>query len=665
MTRSYYSETISNFLQEQSSSILGKLNAAHALQNLNIKQTRAWESQIQILKNSLKEIGFGRIIFEYSIPRMGKRADNIIVLGDHVIVIEFKTAADSYDSGSITQAIDYSLDLLNFHETSHLKKIAPILVVTHAPDEPIVLACDNKLYSPILCNQDNLAKAIHLLKNQNVSTDHLSDWENGKYKPTPTIIEAAQALYNGHSVEDITRYEAGATSLYSTTQTISAIIEDSKKNGTKSIAFVTGVPGAGKTLVGLNIVNERKKVDEGENSVFLSGNGPLVTVLREALARDRKRIADAREERLLMSEACREVKPTIQNVHHFRNDYLKTEEAPDERVAVFDEAQRAWNAHQTTRFVRERNPDFQDFDMSEPHCLIDYMNRIEGWCTIVCLVGGGQEINTGEAGLNEWINTVKNYFPEWKTYYSELIVNSNNYLTETNLLEWTDASGIPKESLHLSVSVRSFRSELLSAFVESMLNLEKVKAQKLYQDIKPNYPIFLTRNRDVYKQWLKKNKRGSERTGVLVSLNAKRLRAEGIDSENALRSQSDSSKIANWFLNDEYDVRSSMSLEIPATEFAVQGLELDWTCVAWGSDLRIHDNEWVCQKFKGTKWNNINSDQTKDYLLNTYRVLLTRARQGMIIYLPQGNKEDKTRLPIRYDETYNYLKSIGINEIKS
>lgn len=663
MKRSYYSETISNFLIEESSSILGKLNAAHALQNLNIKQTRAWEIQIEILQASLKDIHYGRILFEFSIPRMGKRVDNIIVFGDYILVIEFKTGAKNYDSSSIAQVIDYSLDLLNFHATSHDKKIVPMLVASQAPNFPIELVCNKNLYNSIRCNEDSLSAALLSIEKLNINRKNVTEWENGKYKPTPTIIEAAQALYNGHSVEDITRYEAGETSLHSTTQTISQIIEYSKKNGLKSIVFVTGVPGAGKTLVGLNIVNERKKIYEAENSVFLSGNGPLVTVLREALARDRKRIANEKEERLLMSDARREVKPTIQNVHHFRNDYLKTQEAPDERVAVFDEAQRAWNIRQTTKFVKERNPHLKEFNMSEPHCLIDYMNRINGWCSIICLIGGGQEINTGEAGLNEWISTIKSYFPEWNTYYSDLIVNSSNYLTEVGLVEWITTNGEEKENLHLSVSVRSFRSELLSLFVESVLNLDSSKAQEIYKQLQSNYPIFLTRNREKYKHWLNNNRRGSERTGVLVSLNAKRLRAVGIDSENALRSQSDSNKIANWFLNTESDVRSSMSLEIPATEFAVQGLELDWTCIAWGSDLRILNNEWVSQKFKGTKWNNINSDQTKKYLLNTYRVLLTRARQGMIIYIPDGDKEDSTRAPIRYDQTFDYLKSIGIKEI--
>lgn len=662
MNRSYYSDTISNFINEDSSSVLGKLNAGYTLENLNIKQSRAWAAQIELLKSSLSELGDERILFEFSIPRMGKRADNIIVLGDHILVIEFKIGSDTYDSSSVNQVVDYALDLLNFHETSHSKSLVPILVATHAPTIENQSTKTENLYEPVLCNAQTLKSTISWLLKVNVQNEHsVLDWESGKYRPTPTIIEAAQALYNGHSVEDISRFEAGETSLFNTTSALNKIIEKSKATGQKSISFVTGVPGAGKTLVGLNITNERKKIAEEENAVFLSGNGPLVTVLREALARDRKRAADENEEGLKISDARREVKPTIQNVHHFINDYLKSTGTPDERVVVFDEAQRAWNVHQTSKFVREKH-DLPDFSMSEPHCLIDFMNRHKGWCSVVCLIGGGQEINTGEAGINEWIKTMKDSFPNWSMHYSDLITGTDNYLTDHELINWIKTNGHKNGHLHLGVSVRSFRSEILSEFVEKLLSLQIEESKRLFNELKDNYPIVLTRDRDLYKNWLNKQKRGSERTGVLVSLNAKRLRPEGIDSENALRSQSDDTKIANWFLNSEEDVRSSLSLEIPSTEFAIQGLELDWACVAWGGDLSLQSGEWAFQKFKGSKWTNINGMETQEYLLNTYRVLLTRARQGMIIFIPSGDSTDITRLESRYDETYEYLKSIGIPE---
>ena len=614
MNRSYYSDTVANFINEDSSSILGKLNANHTNENLNIKQTRAWEAQIDLLKTCLVDLTDEKILFEFAIPRMGKRADNIIILGNHILVIEFKIGTETYDSASINQVVDYALDLLNFHETSHSKFLTPILVSTDAPTINNKMVKAGNLYEPLLCNSQSLSTTIsNLLKINSKDKIASAEWEYGKYKPTPTIIEAAQALYNGHNVRDISRYEAGETSLFNTTKELNKIIEHSKLTGRKSISFVTGVPGAGKTLVGLNVTNERKIIAEDENAVFLSGNGPLVTVLREALARDRKRAADEVNEKLKISDARREVKPTIQNVHHFRNDYLKSIVAPDERVAVFDEAQRAWNVHQTSKFVREKH-NLPDFSMSEPHCLIDYMNRHKGWCSIICLVGGGQEINTGEAGINEWIRTIKTEFPTWDVHYSDKIIESINYLTDEKLVEWTTVNGHSNSNLHLGVSVRSFRSEILSAFVENLLNLELEESKQLFNELKDKYPIVLTRNRDFYKSWLNKMKRGSERTGVLVSLNAKRLRPEGIDSENALRSQSDDSKIANWFLNSDEDVRSSLSLEIPSTEFAIQGLELDWACVAWGGDLSLKNGNWAYQKFIGSKWTNIGKEATQQYL---------------------------------------------------
>jgi hypothetical protein len=669
MSRSYYSDTISNYLNEDSSSILGKLNAGYTNENLNIKQSRAWSAQIELLKSSLSELENERVLFEFSIPRMGKRADNIIVLGDHILVIEFKIGSDSYDSSSISQVVDYSLDLLNFHETSHDKFLVPILVATRATTIDNPYRKKEGLYEPILCNDRSLKSAISSIQKINCpNRNTLLNWETGKYTPTPTIIEAARALYNGHGVEDISRYEASDTSLFNTTNTLNEIIELSKSTREKSISLVTGVPGAGKTLVGLNVTNERKKITEEGNAVFLSGNGPLVTVLREALARDRKQVADESEEKneqgkmFSISDARREVKPSIQNVHHFRNDYLKSNDAPDERVAVFDEAQRAWNVHQTSKFVREKH-DMPEFSMSEPHCLIDYMNRHEGWCSVVCLIGGGQEINTGEAGVKEWVQTIKESFPNWTIHYSDLI-DSDNYLTDKGLIDWIRTKGRKSNHLHLGVSVRSFRSEILSDFVESLLKLKIEEAKRLFSELKDNYPIAITRKRDIYKTWLNRRKRGTERTGVLVSLNAKRLRPEGIDSENALRSQSDDTKVANWFLNSEDDVRSSSSLEIPSTEFAIQGLELDWACVAWGGDLSLQNGNWAFQKFKGNKWTNIGKVEMQEYLLNTYRVLLTRARQGMIIFIPPGDSTDITRLESRYDETFEYLQAIGIPEVK-
>ncbi|HID91896.1 TPA: DUF2075 domain-containing protein, partial [Candidatus Peregrinibacteria bacterium] len=480
-------------------------------------------------------------------------------------------------------------------------------------------------------------------------------WESSIYKPTPTIIEAAQALYKGHDVKEISRSDGGAINLSKTSDCIDNIIDYSKLNNKKSICFVTGVPGAGKTLAGLNIANQRMNIDENEHAVFLSGNGPLVDVLREALTRDEVQNAKNNGNKITKKEAAIKANAFIQNIHHFRDDALVTNEAPTEKVVVFDEAQRAWTHKQATSFMK-RKKSIEDFNMSEPEFLIDVMNRHDNWCTIVCLIGGGQEINTGEAGLEEWVNSLKNKFPEWGIYYSDLIVRNTNYLKDEKLQNWLESNAIQKTNLHLAVSVRSFRSEKLSEFIHAILENDVLLANKIYsQDLINQYPMFITRNFEVAKKWLKEKARGNERVGVIASSGARRLKPFGID----IKSQIDPPV---WFLNDKNDVRSSYFLEEVATEFDIQGLELDWTCVCWDSDLYIENNKWKFRKFKGTRWQNVNQDIQKSYLLNAYRVLLTRARQGMIIFVPEGDPEDKTRNPKIYDELYNYLESTGIRE---
>lgn len=667
MKRSYYSKSISEFLQENNSSILGKLNSAYNLENLNIKQNNSWESQIKILKKNLSDFKYGYIFFEFSIPRMGKRADNIIIIGDLIIVLEFKVGSDKYDLGSINQVLDYSLDLKNFHEGSHQVKIVPLLISTNARYITPILKFENNICNPVKSNSVDLSKIIReIIKLQgNIIIDPLT-WESSRYKPTPTIIEAAQALYRGHQVKDITRYEGdgeGENNLSITAEHLNTIIDKSKRLSEKSICFVTGVPGAGKTLVGLNIVNERKKISEDENAVFLSGNGPLVQVLREALARDRKKSALAKGIKLKIEDARREVNSSIQNIHHFRDEYFQGTEEPNEKVVVFDEAQRAWNQKKTTSFVKEKY-DNNEFDMSEPECLIDFMNRHKEWCSIVCLIGGGQEINTGEAGIEEWLRALKNKFQDWKIYFSDSVIGTNNYIKDSSLIQWIGLNGNIETELHLSVPVRSFRAEKLSKLVESVLNINLTKAQKLYKEINNDYPIVITRSLSDSKQWLREKKQGSERIGILISSSSKRIRPRGVDAENGLRSNSGKAKIANWFLNSEEDIRSSTFLEIPATQFAVQGLELDWVCLAWGGDLSFNENKWMHRNFTGTSWKNIGILTKKEFLVNTYRVLLTRARQGMVIYIPNGQNEDKTRMNHYYDGTFKYLKSIGIKEIK-
>lgn len=655
MKRSYYQDSIDNYIKEDSNSILGQLskNHQHTLEDL---QKNAWIKQIEILKASIKNLS-GKIYFEFSIPRMGKRVDNILIINNLILIIEFKVGDNHFSNHAKNQTIDYCLDLLNFHEGSHGKTIIPVLVATKAANQINDFHKIKLLEQCVLCGESNFEETLVQIINMFTSNLPIDakEWENSIYKPTPTIIEAAQALYKGHNVREISRNDSGAINLSKTASVINKIIENSKLSKKKSICFLTGVPGAGKTLAGLNIANERLKTDESEHSVFLSGNGPLVDVLREALSRDSVQTAKQNNEKLTKSEAERKAKSFIQNIHHFRDDNLKTDKAPIEKVVVFDEAQRAWQKEQVSKFMKTKKG-IEDFNMSEPEYLISVMDRHEDWCTIVCLIGGGQEINTGEAGVLEWIESLKTKFQNWEIYYSDKILSEKStYLNDDQLLNWLENNGNRESDLHLSVSIRSFRSEKVALLVQNILENKPFEAYTVYNSIYSNYPIYLTRNFKKAKAWLKNTAKGTERIGVIASSGGRRLKAEGINVKNEISPP-------DWFLNSEDDVRSSYFLEDIATEFDIQGLEIDFTCLAWDINL-FYDNGWHFQSFKGSKWQNINQDATKNYLLNAYRVLLTRARQGMVIYIPEVDNSDWTRPKEKYDSTFEYLKSCGLKII--
>lgn len=655
MNRYYYSDSIENFINSSSEEILGKivLNS----QNDEFTQKEAWIYEIDELKKILLGIN-GMIFFEYAIPRMGKRIDILLIIKGVLFIIEFKVNEKIHNIGAIEQVWDYALDLKNFHETSHNALIAPILVSTHAKSITFTISSHiDKVIEPIKTNIDTLQSVIsELLLYAKDEPDIPVNWFTGRYAPTPTIIEAAMALYNNHNVDDITRSDADAINIAVTSSTLSNIINDAQINKYKAICFVTGVPGAGKTLVGLNVATKHMDKEKKSTSVYLSGNGPLVDILREALTRDKVGREKVKGKKITKGEVLREVKLVIQNVHNFRDEYVKDKEKPPfDHVAIFDEAQRAWNKEKTADFMKRRKR-IPNFDQSEPEFLISCMDRHKDWSVIICLVGGGQEIHTGEAGISEWINTINNKYPEWKVFVSDKL-NDSEYAAGNALDLLKNHKYVDfKKELHLAVSLRSFRAENLSTLVKHLLDLNIDEARLHYNKLKDNYPIFLTRDLSKAKKWLKEKARGSERYGLVVSSQAERLKPYAIDVKSPINP-------INWFLDGKDDVRSSFYLEDVATEFHVQGLELDWTCVTWDGDFRYSDDGWSHYSFKGNKWFNILKEERKQYLKNAYRVLLTRARQGMVIVIPEGNNVDHTRKSEFYDETYNYIKSIGFEVI--
>ncbi len=617
MLRSYYQGSVQQFIHTNEQEIMGALALQHefALEDL---QKNAWLKQIEILKQQLDFLDEGEIFFEFSIPRMGKRVDNILLIRNLIFVIEFKVGEKSYPQYAKTQVIDYCLDLLNFHEGSHQQKVIPLLISTQAQSCEQSWSAVSTYQDTLCCNTHNLRIVIEqaLYQFAGLTQLNIKQWVESRYKPTPTIIEAAQALYQGHTVDEISRSDAGAKNLAITSKKIEQIIEDAKLTNKKTICFLTGVPGAGKTLAGLNIANQRLKTNEQEHSVFLSGNGPLVDVLREALVRNTVELAKQQTEKKTRSEAEREAKAFIQNIHHFRDHYLKSNEVPIEKVVIFDEAQRAWQKDQVSNFMKQKKG-IDNFSMSEPEFLISVMDRHADWCVVVCLIGGGQEINTGEAGVSEWLSALEHKYPKWKIYFSNKILQDKVYLTDPKQQFWVQKNGKNEEDLHLAVSVRSFRSEQVSHLIQHVLDGDAKSAKETYHMMSQDYPILLCRDFNVAKQWLKRKAKGSERFGVIASSGARRLKAEGIDVKNKITP-------ADWFLNSNTDVRSAYYLEDIATEFDVQGLEIDYSCVAW--DINFYfDQDWQFQAFKGSRWQNIRQTEKQKYLLNAYRVLLTRA----------------------------------------
>ncbi len=680
MERFFYQNNIIHFLAESEDTILGTLTRNNSFDLVDL-QRNAWLYEIRFLKELLRSESSGQIIFEYSIPRLGRRIDVTLLLHGIVFVLEFKVGAEEYYRQDLEQVWDYALDLKNFHEASHDLTIVPILVATDAPDTSgsrEFSQYNDHVFEPILSNAENLPQLIIQFVQGYAQEIDLSRWAFSRYMPTPTIIQAASALYLHHSVADITKTEASGKNLQQTCEFVMNVIDHSRTMKEKSICFVTGVPGAGKTLVGLNIAV--RQFEKKDLAVYLSGNQPLVSVLSEALARDRKRQEEEHNPgvRYHLTEARRNVKSFIQIVHHYRDatlsklkrpivngvleiDPIKVDRHKDdgysevEHVAIFDEAQRAWTRTHLANWLN-RKKGIADFPMSEPEFLIWSLNLREDWAVIVCLVGGGQEINTGEAGIREWLRALNTRFPNWNVFISNQLAGKEYAEGELEDLLQSNDHVQRSTNLHLAVSMRSFRAEQLSNFVHYVLEGNIRQAQALLATLKGKYPIVITRNLNAAKDWLRKQKRGTERYGMVVSSQAQRLRPLAID----VRCKPDT---VHWFLDDITDIRSSLFLEDAASEFDIQGLELDWSCLVWDGDFRWNGSGWNNFSFTGNRWQSIRSEERKNYQINAYRVLLTRARQGMVICVPEGDPEDATRLPEFYDNTYEYLKQIGLDKI--
>lgn len=652
MERVYYYDSIMGFLSKDNNYIFKEIVAKDEFRTTDL-QKNAWKTEINILKKQLSDFSEGEIAFEYTIPRIGHRIDVVLLIKGVIFLLEFKVGDNKFRVSTNDQVIDYALDLKYFHEKSLNRYIVPISVATEA--ETInnkIEYLDGKILSVLKCNKRNIGQVIRItLGVISDDTINMCEWINSRYNPTPTIIEAAKTMYRNHNVEDICRNDVGIKNITETTEIIGRVIDNCKLNNHKAICFVTGVPGAGKTLVGLNVANSRLKNTE-EHAVFLSGNLPLVAVLQEALAKDKRT-----REGTKIGECRRETKAFIQIIHKFRDELLTTKNAPVEKVAVFDEAQRVWDQKELSLFMKKKKG-IDNFDKSEPDFLIECMDRHKDWAVIVCLVGGGQEINRGESGIGEWFKSLKEKYLDWDIYISDKI-NEAEYVGDSSLnaiLE--DRSYITEPALHLGTSVRSFRSEKLSGFVKTLLDNKPHEARQFMEELVDKYPICVTRNLSKAKEWVRKQAKGTERYGIIASSQGKRLRADGLNVSSDMN-------YVKWFLEDKTCVDSSYFLEEIGTEFQLQGLELEYSLLAWDGDLRREDNDFSFFQFKGSGWQKMQSSQKQKFLKNAYRVLLTRARQGMVIYVPVGadKEDDITRDKDIYNGIYEYLISCGVKEL--
>jgi len=654
-SRAYYAATVADFMATTTEAVLGTLTTRSVF-SIEPAQKDAWAGEIEILKSALSGL-VGTLFLEFDVPRVGSRIDAVLVSGSAIFVIEFKVGERLIRTADHNQVWDYALDLKNFHRASHAAPIIPILVATELHDlEPRLLPpADDGVYPPMPCGGGGaqLRAAIQLGLDAAIGTPiDAAIWAQAPYQPTPTIIEAAQALYSRHSVDAIARHDAGARNLNLTSTGVEEIIDKAKTDRQKAIIFVTGVPGAGKTLVGLNVATRRRDETSPTHAIFLSGNGPLVKVLSEALARDEMRRLRAKKDKTRKGDVRQKIKAFIQNVHHFRDEGLNHPSPPSDHVVIFDEAQRAWNHSMTADFMR-RKKGRPGFTQSEPEFLLSYLDRHSDWAVVICLVGGGQEINRGEAGISAWLEAVSGSFQAWTAYISPNLTDSE-YDAGTAIQHLGGHGNVIKDDrLHLSVSMRSFRAENVSRFVKAVLDLEREEASNLLKQVLPRYPISLTRDLNQAKAWIRSKARGSERYGLVASSGAQRLKPHAVDIRVEVNP-------VHWFLNDRTDTRSSFYLEDAATEFQVQGLELDWACVTWDADFRFANNGWSGHSFVASKWQNVKKEDRRTYLRNAYRVLLTRARQGMVIFVPQGDMTDPTRPPAFYDSTFEYLLGLGI-----
>jgi hypothetical protein len=666
----YFSSKIDRF--DDPARIVGLLvegNFKEAFDRVEKPAHDAWNEEVEFLYRSFPELiskncnaAKWGILLEFPVPRRMKRIDAVLLSHDVVFVIEFKTTRA--DSSAYWQVWDYALDLVDFHEPSHHLVVIPVVVAKETASWQSPIESDGRVIRPRFSTYENFAENLELwfreFHNPEREPIDIHDWNHGQYRPVPTIVEAALAIFAGMEVREIAHSHAGAVNLTATVDSIIDAIRSAHVGKQKLICFVTGVPGAGKTLAGLRAVHDPRIKDlTGSDPHFMSGNGPLVRVLREALTRDK--ISQRGGSR---HDLQHRVDVLIQNVHIMARENWDDElkRPPQDRIIVFDEAQRAWNAKQNLRKFKR--------NVSEPEMLLSVMDRHPDWAVIVALVGGGQEINDGEAGLREWGRAIETKFRHWGVLASPEAVNGGAAVAGSTLFDETAPSILLRitPEFHLAVSTRSYKAQRSAEWTNLLLLGDLARAKEVA--LSSDEPIaWVTRDIGRTRAHLLRLSEGTSRCGLLASSAATRLRAFGIETATSFHR---SYPYEYWFLNGREDVRSSFQLEVVATEFEVQGLELDHVGLCWGPDLVFKGGKWIPRRLTATIWNpnrpvkmkwTAEKNDAADFRRNAYRVLLTRARQGTLIWVPKGRDEDDTNAPSDYNGVFDALVAAGAVEL--
>ena len=645
----WFKETLARFANLDAEDVVRRLTTRNVDENLEVlrSQQDSWRHTIGGLIESSREWLEAHqdsegwtILLEYQLPRRSRRIDAVILARDIVVLIEFKDGATTFERADRWQAEQYALDVRDFHLASRGLEIVPFLVATNAnqpaqiPDYSFEESNSGKgqAHSLSLTNlsglRERVSNAFEKLSRIAYPPIDCDKWDDSPYMPSPWIVQAAREIFQKQDVREIK--SAGSKNLDQTVEGVVELVNRCRDENKYGIAFITGAPGSGKTLAGLQVVHSESLADDkGEPAgIFLSGNQPLVSVIQSAIAAD---YSGHSGRDISKAESKRRVETFIQHAYQFRNDYAYNEEAvPPEHVILFDEAQRAWDAKQLTNWSR-RGGDVARDPKSEPELFLNIMARAPKWSVIIAVVGSGQEINTGEAGLGEWGRAIAQSGTEWVVKASPHVLPGRANMVGEPLVknrdELKDLTEDPR--LHLEMNVRSPRAESLNQWVDSLIELDLPSARKHFAGM-GDFPIALTRNLDAAKAWLLDRTDDDHRCGLIASGHARRLRAWGLNV-GILKAEKG---WANWFLTPKGDIRSSNQLEIPANTFDCQGLELDWVGMCWGSDLILENGrQWSARHLSGNRWQHARGEKRK-FLLNSYRVLLTRARKGMVIWVP-------------------------------